>query len=60
VGSFERRWRLIRDIALFVGGLAIGFTQVALVFVGREPHYLLIGLAAAMLGLPAFLKKDGA
>lgn len=49
------RWPLIRDVVLFVGGLA-GVANEALRFGGERPTLLL--LYAAMMGLPAFLRAD--
>lgn len=49
------RWPLIRDISLFVAGLA-GVAHETLVSHAERPTLLL--LYAAMLGLPAFLRSD--
>jgi hypothetical protein len=49
------RWHLIRDVILFVGGLA-GVANEALRYGGERPTLLL--LYAAMMGLPAFLRAD--
>lgn len=46
-------WPYIRDIALFVGGLA-GVAHETLIAAKERPTLLI--LFAAMLGLPAFLK----
>lgn len=50
-----RRWPLIRDITLFLGGLA-GVAHETLISHVERPTLLL--LFAAMLGLPAFLRGD--
>jgi hypothetical protein len=49
------RWPLIRDIVLFVGGMA-GIANEALSYNAERPTLLL--LYAAMVGLPAFLRSD--
>lgn len=48
-------WPLIRDIALFLAGLA-GVAHETLIAKVERPTLLL--LFAAMLGLPAFLRAD--
>ena len=49
------RWPLIRDVALFVAGLAGVIHET--VFTSLERPALLV-LYAAMMGLPAFLRAD--
>jgi hypothetical protein len=49
------RWPLIRDVALFVAGLA-GVFHETVVASGERPTLLI--LFAAMMGLPAFLRAD--
>lgn len=49
------RWPLIRDVALFVGGVA-GVIHETVLSETERPTLLL--LFAAMLGLPAFLRSD--
>jgi choline-glycine betaine transporter len=51
-----KQWPAIRDILLFVGGLAGVFHETVLA-TGAERPTLLI-LFAAMMGLPAFLRQD--
>jgi len=51
-----KQWPAIRDILLFVGGLAGVFHETVLT-TGTERPTLLI-LFAAMMGLPAFLRQD--
>jgi hypothetical protein len=48
-------WPLIRDIALFLGGLAAGYHEVWVQH-GERPTVLL--LVAATLGLPVVLRAD--
>jgi uncharacterized membrane protein YccC len=45
----------IRDIALFLGGL-IGLYHETFVIPSSDPQLLV--LFAAMIGLPAFIRKD--
>ncbi len=49
------RWRLSRDTALFLGGLA-GIVHETVISETDRPTLLL--LFAAMVGLPAFLRSD--
>lgn len=49
------RWPMIRDVSLFVFGLA-GVIHETLVSPSERPTLLL--LFAACLGLPAFLRSD--
>jgi len=48
-------WPTVRDMLLFVGGMA-GVANEALIKEAERPTLLL--LYAAMLGLPAFLRQD--
>ena len=48
--------RVTRDSAIFVSGLAILFHETVLTEAGERPQLLII--AAMMIGLPAFLRKD--
>lgn len=48
-------WPLIRDVALFVGGLA-GVAHETILAAAERPTLLI--LFAAMMGLPAFLRTD--
>lgn len=48
-------WPLVRDVLLFVGGLA-GVAHETLAEQSDRPTLLL--LFAAMMGLPAFLRAD--
>lgn len=48
-----RRWPLIRDVGLFVGGVA-GVAHETLLSKMERPTLLI--LFAAMMGLPAFLR----
>lgn len=50
-----KAWPFLRDVALFVGGLA-GVAHETLVAKSERPTLLL--LFAAMMGLPAFLRAD--
>lgn len=45
----------IRDVILLIAGLALLGHETLVV---TEPRYLLIGIAAAMIGLPATLLAD--
>lgn len=45
----------VRDVTLLVSGLALLGHETLVV---AEPRYLLIGLAAGMIGLPATLTAD--
>lgn len=56
MGTWERRWRLARDIILFTGGLAIAAHEV---LAAGSPSPELLLLAGAMMGLPVALQKDG-
>lgn len=47
--------RLSRDLVLFVGGLAGVFHETVF---SKADRPLLLGLFAAMMGLPAFLRTD--
>lgn len=49
------QWPTLRDITLFVGGLAGVFHETVVSNVERPT---LLILFAAMLGLPAFLRQD--
>ena len=48
-------WPLVRDVILFIGGLA-GVAHETLITHVERPTLLL--LFAAMMGLPAFLGRD--
>lgn len=50
-------WKSLRDISLFVGGLA-GVLHETVLTSGERPTLLL--LFAAMMGLPAFFRADEA
>ena len=50
------RWPLVRDITLFLGGLAGVLHET--IFTELERPALLV-LYAAMMGLPAFLRANG-
>jgi hypothetical protein len=50
------RWRLARDILLFVGGL-VGLMYETFFRTG-DPRVGLITIFCAMLGLPLFLRRD--
>jgi hypothetical protein len=50
-----KHWPLIRDIVLFFGGLAIVLHEV---FLSATERPTILLLAAAMMGLPAFLRAD--
>lgn len=50
------RWPLLRDMFLFVAGMA-GVVHETLLTVAERPTLLV--LFAAMMGLPAFLRTDG-
>ncbi len=50
-----KAWPALRDIALFIGGLA-GVGHETLVATTERPTLLI--LFAAMMGLPAFLRQD--
>lgn len=52
-----KQWPAIRDILLFIGGLA-GVAHETLISNVDRPTLLI--LFAAMLGLPAFLRQDEA
>ena len=52
-----RKIRITRDSAIFVSGLAILFHETVLSEAPSERPQLLI-IAAMMIGLPAFLRKD--
>ena len=54
-GHMNKLWPTVRDILLFVGGMA-GTANEALVREAERPTLLL--LFAAMMGLPAFLRQD--
>lgn len=45
----------IRDVVLLIGGLLLLCHETLVV---AEPRYLLIGIAAAMIGLPATFLAD--
>lgn len=45
----------VRDVILLIGGLALLGHETLVV---AEPRYLLIGVAAAMIGLPATFLAD--
>lgn len=48
-------WKAVRDVLLFIGGLAgIAYETLA----GEEPREALLVIFAAMAGLPAFLRTD--
>lgn len=49
------QWPLIRDIVLFTGGL-LGVVHETLISSVERPTLLI--LFAAMMGLPAFLRKS--
>lgn len=52
------RWQALRDVVLFVGGLAgAAHETVRLAAAGEERPTLLL-LFAAMMGLPAFFRAD--
>lgn len=51
------KWALLRDVMLFFGGLA-GVVHETAITPTAEPT--LVVLFAAMMGLPAFLRKDEA
>jgi hypothetical protein len=55
VPQWKREWPFIRDVVLFVCGLA-GIAHETLVSSAPDPSLLV--LFAAMAGLPAFLNKD--
>lgn len=48
-------WKLVRDIILFIAGLAFAFHQIVIVQV-ENLHFLI--LIAGMLGLPMVLRRD--
>jgi hypothetical protein len=48
-------WPVIRDVALFIGGLA-GVGHETIIATAERPTLLI--LFAAMMGLPAFLRQD--
>lgn len=48
-------WPLVRDVLLFLGGLA-GTAHEVVVSSGERP--VLLGFLAAMMGLPLFLRAD--
>lgn len=50
-----QQWPLLRDIALFFGGIA-GVIHETLLAKTERPTLLI--LFAAMMGLPAFLRPD--
>lgn len=52
-----RKIRITRDGVIFVGGMAILFHEVVVQEGTPERPQLLI-IAAMMIGLPAFLRKD--
>lgn len=56
-----KRWKLVRDVILFFGGLA-GVAVITYTWAtkGTEPNLALLGFFATMMGLPAFLQKDEA
>jgi hypothetical protein len=48
-------WKAARDTILFVSGLAgVAYETLS----GKPPNPTLLLLFAAMMGLPAFLRKD--
>lgn len=49
------RWPLIRDLALFAGGM-LGVLHETLWAASERPTLLI--LFAAMMGLPAFLRQE--
>lgn len=49
------QWPVIRDILLFSGGM-LGVLHETLISATERPTLLI--LFAAMMGLPAFLRKD--
>lgn len=52
---FEQTWPLIRDLLLFIGGMA-GLLHETLIATGERPT--LIAAFLAMSGLPAFFRAD--
>jgi choline-glycine betaine transporter len=48
-------WPVIRDVTLFLGGLA-GVGHETIIATAERPTLLI--LFAAMMGLPAFLRQD--
>jgi len=48
-------WKAVRDVVLFIGGVA-GVAHQTLI--APEPNATLLLLFASMMGLPAFLKRD--
>jgi uncharacterized membrane protein YobD (UPF0266 family) len=52
----ERRFKLFRDVALFVTGASLLVYETVTKEGVERPSLLLI--FAAMMGLPAFLRKD--
>ncbi len=49
-------WRTLRDVLLFLGGLAIAGHETLLT-TDADPQLLI--LAAGMMGLPGVLRADG-
>lgn len=49
------RFQAVRDVVLLLAGLALLGHETLVV---AEPRYLLIGIAAAMIGLPATFLAD--
>lgn len=53
--SWQSEWKFLRDIILFLGGLA-GVAHETIFEASADPTLLLI--FGAMMGLPAFLRND--
>jgi hypothetical protein len=52
----ERHWKWVRDVALFVGGMAGVAWETLSTTADARP--ILVGVFAAMMGLPLFLRSD--
>lgn len=53
--TLDYKWKVVRDILLFFGGM-IGVANEAFFQATTDPTLLI--LFGAMMGLPAFLRKD--
>jgi hypothetical protein len=53
--TLDQKWKIARDILLFFGGM-VGVANEAFFQATTDPTLLI--LFGAMMGLPAFLRKD--